>query len=76
MSKPNELAEQITKLVDTYRLEIYGEGFDHGWGDAINAVLSLIDGSQTYKMTEGEEDTYIDKRVIREAVKALREEEE
>lgn len=42
----------------------------------INAVLGLIDGSQTYKMASGEEDTYIDKRVLREAVEALREEGE
>lgn len=36
-------------------------------------VLEIIDTSQTYKMTAGEGDTYIDKRVLREAVEALRE---
>ena len=43
-------------------------------GETIDAVLSLIDAAQTYKMTAGEEDTYIDKRALREAVEALREE--
>ena len=51
-------------------------GLSDGKKIIINAVLDLIDGSQTYKMTAGEEDTYIDKRVLREAVEALREEGE
>lgn len=44
--------------------------------ETINAVLSLIDGSQTYKVTSDEEDTYIDKQVLRETVEALRKEGE
>ena len=39
----------------------------------LDRILEIIDTSQTYKMTAGEEDTYIDKRVLREAVEALRE---
>lgn len=42
----------------------------------IDKVLEIIDTAQTYKMYPGEEDTYIDKSVIREAVKALMEVEE
>lgn len=38
----------------------------------IDKVLEIINTAQTYKMFEGQEDTYIDKRVLREAVLALR----
>lgn len=40
---------------------------------ALDRVLEIIDTSQTYKMFAGEEDTYIDKRELREAVEALME---
>lgn len=35
-------------------------------------VLEIIDTAQTYKMYPGEEDTYIDKMVIRKAILALK----
>lgn len=38
----------------------------------IDKVLEIIDTAQTYKMFEGQEDTYIDKRVMREAVEAMK----
>lgn len=38
----------------------------------IDKVLEIIDTAQTYKMFEGQEDTYIDKKVLREVVEALR----
>lgn len=46
-------------------------GLSDGKKIIINAVLGLIDAAQTYKMQEGDADTYIDKRVLREAVEAL-----
>lgn len=51
----------------------YGRGYEDGEAKAINRILEIIDTSQTYKMTAGDTDTYIDKRVLREAVEALRE---
>ena len=42
----------------------------------INEVLDLIDTAQTYKMASGDTDTYIDKRVLKEAVEALAEGEQ
>ena len=42
----------------------------------LDDVLEIIDTAQTYKMYPGEEDTYIDKSVLREAVEALRGEQE
>lgn len=50
----------------------YAEGITQGKADTIKAVLEIIDTAQTYKMQEGETDTYIDKRVLRDAVKALK----
>lgn len=41
--------------------------------DPYKSVLEIIDTAQTYKMFVGEEDTYIDKRELREAVEELRE---
>ena len=38
----------------------------------IHDILEIIDTAQTYKMYPGQEDTYIDKRVMREAVLALK----
>lgn len=40
--------------------------------DVIDKLLEIIDTAQTYKMYPGQKDTYIDKRVLREAVEALR----
>lgn len=38
----------------------------------IDCVLEIIDTAQTYKMFEGQEETYLDKRVLRDAVQALK----
>lgn len=43
---------------------------------AFNEVLEIIDTAQTYKMYPGEEDTYIDKRVLREAVMEMKGDEQ
>lgn len=50
---------------------VYSCGIKEGIRIALDNILGLIDAAQTYKMTAGEEDTYIDKRVLREAVEAL-----
>lgn len=50
--------------------------FVGGFALGLYQVLSLIDGSQTYKVTSDEEDTYIDKQVLRETVEVLRKEGE
>ena len=74
MSKLSELTEQIAELIGAYTMDLFDTVYEKVKRETIEDVLSLIDGSQTYKMAAGEKDTYIDKRVIREAVEALREE--
>lgn len=76
MSKLSELTEQITNLIDVYTVGMFDAVYKTANRETIEDVLNLIDAAQTYKMTSGEEDTYIDKRVLREAVEALREEGE
>ena len=49
----------------------YGTGYRAGQIDAIENVLVTINEAQTYKMQSGETDTYLDKRVLIDEVKAL-----
>lgn len=50
----------------------YGKGREIGKAETLDEVLEIIDTAQTYKMFEGEEDTYLDKGVLREAVMELK----
>ena len=58
-------------MSNVYKIRVNGKVYL-----AADRVLEIIDTAQTYKMYPGQEDTYIDKRVLREAVEALRGEHE
>lgn len=54
-------------MSNVYKIRINGKVYL-----AADRVLEIIDTAQTYKMYPGQEDKYIDKRVMREAVLALK----
>lgn len=54
----------------------YDAGYKSAKKETIDNVLEVIDTAQTYKMFEGQEDTYLDQRELRKAVLALRGEQE
>lgn len=57
---------------EQYADRLWELSIEYGRSTALDEVLDIIDTAQTYKMFEGQEDTYLDKMVLKEAVEALR----